>query len=481
VKRAHRIPPTRLTLLLAAAALAGCAFAPLGKPPAPTPRAGYAAEAPPDATVPADGIAQRFNAGAHPVPQWWQLYGSDTLDAWVEEGLRNNPSLDAVRHTLEAVHQAYRAQVGGSLLPSIDAGGQVSRQRAIGLPDIGPPTNLYNVYAGELSLSYTFDLFGAVRYGVRQAAAQVDLQAYELAAAQRTLAANIVIQAVNAAALAEALAINERLAQLAHEQADLTAKAYGTGAAAHDDVLTAQQGAAALDAALPPLRTQALRARHALAVLMGRPPDQAPDALPLAQLRLPADVPVSLPSDLLHQRPDVLAAEASVHAAAAQVGVATANLYPRISLSASFGSATFTAAALFTAPATVWGVGASLTQPIFHGRALLAQRKAAVANYDASIALYQQTVLNAFQNVADCLTALNQDALALQAAQIASAAARQSLSDTDARYRLGALSYPTSLASEQRWQNAALTEIQDTASRLIDTAALFQAMGTPPE
>jgi len=196
---------------------------------------------------------------------------------------------------------------------------------------------------------------------------------------------------------------------------------------------------------------------------------------------LPADVPVSLPSDLRHQRPDVLAAEASVHAAAAQVGVATANLYPRISLSASFGSATFTAAALFTAPATVWGVGASLTQPIFHGRALLAQRKAAVANYDASIALYQQTVLNAFQNVADCLTALNQDALALQAAQIASAAARQSLSDTDARYRLGALSYPTSLASEQRWQNATLTEIQDTASRLIDTAALFQAMGTPPE
>jgi len=481
VKHAHWIWPQRLITLLTAAALAGCAFAPLGKPPAPASGSGYAAEAPADTTVQADGIAQHFKAGAPPVPQWWQLYGSDTLDAWVEEGLRNNPSLDAVRHTLEAVHQAYRAQVGGSLLPSIDAGGQVSRQRAIGLPDIGPPTNLYNVYAGELSLSYTFDLFGAVRYGVRQAAAQVDLQAYELAAARRTLAANIVIQAVNVAALAEALAINERLAQLTHEQADLMANAFGTGAASHDDVLTAQQSAAALDAALPPLRTQALRARHALAVLMGRTPDQAPEALPLGQLRLPAEVPVSIPSDLLQQRPDVLAAEASVHAAAAQVGVATANLYPRISLSASFGSATFTGAALFTPPATVWGVGASLTQPIFHGRALLAQRRAAVANYDASVALYQQTVLNAFQNVADSLTALNQDALALQAAQIAAAAARQSLSDTDARYRLGALSYPTSLASEQRWQNATLTEIQDTASRLIDTAALFQAMGTPLE
>jgi NodT family efflux transporter outer membrane factor (OMF) lipoprotein len=216
-------------------------------------------------------------------------------------------------------------------------------------------------------------------------------------------------------------------------------------------------------------------------VLLGRTPDQAPAALALSQLRLPAEVPVSVPSDLLHQRPDVLAAEAAVHAAAAQVGVATANLYPRISLSASFGSATFTGAALLTPAATVWGVGASLTQPIFHGRALLAQRKAAVANYEASVALYQQTVLNAFQNVADTLTALNQDAMALQAAQSAAAAAHQSFSDTDGRYRLGALSYPTSLASEQRWQNATLTEIQDTASRLIDTAALFQARGTPPQ
>jgi NodT family efflux transporter outer membrane factor (OMF) lipoprotein len=481
MKRTDRPWLSRLMPLFAAAILAGCAFAPLGKPPAPASGAGYAAEPPPQSTVAAGGVAQHFDAGAAAVPQWWQLYGSDTLDAWVEEGLRNNPSLEAVRHTLEAAHQAYRAQVGSSLLPSIDGGGLVSRQRAIGLPGIGPPTNLYNVYAGELNLSYTFDLFGAVRYGVRQAAAQVDLQAYELAAARRTLAANIVIQAVNASALAEALAVNEQLAQLAHEQAELTEKAYRTGASSHDDVLTAEQSAAALDAALPPLVSQAQRARHALAVLLGRTPDRAPSALPLAQLQLPAAVPVSIPSDLLQQRPDVLAAEASVHVAAAQVGVATANLYPRISLSAAFGSATFTGAALFTPQATVWSVGAGLTQPIFHGRALLAQRKAAVATYDASVALYQQTVLNAFQNVADCLTALNQDAMALQAAQLSAATAHQSFSDTDARFRLGALSYPLALASQQRWQSATLTEIQDTATRLIDTAGLFQAMGTPPE
>jgi NodT family efflux transporter outer membrane factor (OMF) lipoprotein len=466
-------------LAVIATALDGCAFAPLNKPPAPTSSASYAAEAPPATTVQASGIAQRFEAGAQPVPQWWQRYGSDTLDSWVEEGLRSNPSLDALRHTLQAVQQQFRAQVGGTLLPSIDAGGQVSRQRALGLPDIGPPTNLYNVFAGELSLSYTFDLFGAVRYGVRQAAAQVDLQAYEFAAARRALAANIVIGAVNASALNEALTVNERLSQLAHEQADLTDKAYRSGAASHDALLSAQQSAAALDASLPALRTQALRARHALAVLMGRTPDQAPMPLPLAQLTLPAEVPVSVPSDLLQQRPDVLAAEAAVHGAAAQVGVATANLFPRISLSASYGSASFNAGSLFSGPATVWSAGATLAQPIFHGRALLAQRKAAVENYDASVAQYRQTVLNAFQNVADALTALNQDALALQGAQNAAAAARESFTENDSRYRLGAVSYPARVASEQRWQSATLTEIQDIATRLVDTAALFQAMGTP--
>jgi NodT family efflux transporter outer membrane factor (OMF) lipoprotein len=472
-----------MTALGAAVALvlAGCAFAPLSKPSAPASSAGYAAEAPPETTVPAAGTAQHFDAHARPVPQWWQLYGSDTLDAWVEEGLRNNPSLDAVSHTLEAVRQQFRAQVGGTLLPSIDAGGQVSRQRALGLPNIGPPTNLYNVYAGELSLSYTFDLFGAVRYGVRQAAAQVDLQSYQFTAARRALAANIVIGAINASALADALTTNERLAQLAHEQAELTDKAYRSGSTSHDAVLSAQQSAAALDAALPALRSQALRARHTLAVLMGRTPDRAPLPLPLSQFQLPADVPVSVPSDLLHQRPDVLAAEATVHAAAAQVGVATAELFPRISLSASYGSATFDSASLFSGPAAVWSAGATLAQPIFHGRALLAQRKAALANYDASVAQYRQTVLNAFQNVADSLTALNQDALALQAAQAAAAAARASFTENDSRYRLGAVSYPATVASEQRWQSATLSEIQDTATRLIDTAALFQAMGTPPE
>lgn len=473
-----RFAATLAAATLAAATLASCAFAPVSKPPAPQASASYAVEAVPGTTVEASGSALHFDPGAPPVPQWWQLYGSDTLDSWVDEGLKNNASLDALRHTLQAVQQQFRAQVGSTVLPSIDAGGQVSRQRALGIPDIGPPTNLYNVFAGELSLSYTFDLSGAVRYGVREAAAQVDLQAYEFAAARRALAANIVIGAINAAALNETLMVNERLAQLALEQAQLTEKSYRTGASPRDALLGAQQSAAALEASLPPLRSQALRARHALAVLMGRTPDRAPPPLALSQLQLPVDVPVSLPSDLLQQRPDVLAAEATVHAAAAQVGIATANLFPRISLSASYGSASFHSSTLFTGPAAVWSAGATLAQPIFHGRALLAQRRAALANYDASVAQYRQTVLNAFQDVADTLTALDQDALALQAAQAAAAAAQASYTENDSRYRLGAVSYPMSVACEQRWRSATLSEIQDTATRLIDTAALFQAMGT---
>lgn len=474
------IRSTRVAVLMATMTLAGCAFAPPAKPPAPPTPAHYAVQPTPADSAKADDVAQHFSLGARAVPAWWRLYGSDTLDAWVDEGLRNNPSLAATQHTLEAAHQLLRAQVGANMLPTLDAQGQTSRQRALGFPGIGPPTNLYDVYAGQLALSYNFDLFGATRHGIEQTAAQVDQQSYEFDAAKRALAANIVIAAINAASLAEQLSTSERLSTLAHEQAALTERSYRLGAASQDDVLAMQQQAASIDTSIPPLRSQALRARHALAVLMGRTPDQAPSNLTLAQLHLPVDVPISVPSDLLQQRPDVLAAEASVHAASAQVGVATANLFPHISLSAALGSAAFKPANLFTASGSIWSAGVSLTQPIFHGGALMAQRKAAIASYNASLAQYQQAVLNAFQNVADTLTALNQDALTLQAATDEAAAASQSFTDTDARYRLGAVSYPEAVISEQHLQSAKLSEIQARAARMSDTAALFQSMGTPP-
>lgn len=469
----------QLSAMATAVALAGCAFAPPTKPPAsPTPKQYTAASLPAD-TAKVDGVSQHYSLGERPVPQWWRQYGNDTLNAWVEEGLRNNPSLAATRHTLEAARQLLRAQVGANLLPKLDGQAQSSRQRALGFPGFGPPTNLYDVYAGQLSLSYNFDLFGATRHGIEASAAQVDQQSYEFDAAKRTLAANIVTSAINAASLEEQVHTSEQLSKLAHEQADLTERQRALGAASQDDVLSLREQAASIDTSLPPLRAQAEKARHALAVLLGRTPDQAPSNLKLSELHLPDNVPVSVPSDLLRQRPDVLAAEAAVHAASAQVGVATANLFPQISLSATLGTEGFKPSTLFTSAGSVWSTGLSLTQPIFHGGELIAKRKAAIADYNAVISSYQQTVLNAFQNVADTLTALNEDADTLQAAQIAAKAAQQTFANTDARYRLGGTSYPAMVQSEQHWRNAKLTEIQARASRLADTAALFQAMGTP--
>lgn len=473
------IPALRATALAAALILAGCAFAPPAKPPASPAPAHYAVEPLPAQSAKVDDVAQHFRLGERAVPEWWREYGNDTLDAWVEEGLRNNPSLTATRHTLEAAHQLLRAQVGAKTLPSLDAQAQGRRQRALGLPAFGPPTNLYDVYAGQLSLSYNFDVFGANRHGIAQTMAQVDQQSYEFDAAKRSLAANIVIAAINAASLEEQVHTTEQLSRLAHQQADLTEHQYQLGGASQDDALSLRQQAASVDTSLPALRGQAEKARHALAVLLGRTPDQAPVNLTLVQLHLPPDVPVSVPSDLLRQRPDVLAAEAAVHAASAGVGVATANLFPQISLSATLGTEAFKASNLFTSAGSLWSAGLSLVQPIFHGGELIAKRKAAIDSYNAAIAQYQQAVLNAFQDVADTLTALNQDALTLQAAQEAAAAAEQSFAHADARYRLGAVSYPSQVLAEQHWQNAKLTEIQSRASRLVDTAALFQAMGAP--
>ncbi|ULU24217.1 efflux transporter outer membrane subunit [Dyella terrae] len=474
-----RSVPLRMVTLGVAIALAGCSFAPPARPSKAPEPASYTATPTPPTSAEAAGVAQKFSLGTRAVPEWWKAYGSSELDALVDEGLQHSPSLDAARHTLESVRQQYRAQVGDALWPSLDAATQVGRQRALGLPNFGRPTNVYDVYAGQLQLSYDFDLFGVSRNEVKQAAAQVDSQSYQFDAAKRALAANIVITAVRASALAEQVSATERLSALAREQMALSGKAHKLGAVAQEDVLASQRNAASIDASLPGLRAQALHERHALAVLLGRTPDQAPAPLSLASLTLPAEVPVLVPSDLLSQRPDVLAAEAAVRAASAQVGVATGNMFPHLSLTASLGTGAFDSAKLFTGAGTIWGATAGITQPIFHGGALRAQRKAAVASYEASISQYRQTVLGAFQNVADTLTALDQDALALRAAQNGEVSARQSFDDTQRRYRLGSASYPVTLASESGWQNARVQAIQATATRLIDTAALYQAMGTP--
>jgi NodT family efflux transporter outer membrane factor (OMF) lipoprotein len=459
--------------------LGGCTLGPSPTPPAPPEPAHYAAEVLSSETS-AQGVAQRLRQGGQPVPEWWRAYGNSELNAWVDEGLRNGATLDAARHSLAAAQESLQGQIGGALLPSLDAQAQTQRQRALGIPGLGRPTNLYNVYVGQLALSYQLDVSGAVRYGIEEATSRVDQQAFELNAARRTLAADIVLAAINVASLDAQRQSTERQVDLARSRTAMIIRAQQLGAASPGDRLAVEQDTASLETTLPGLRVRTLQARHALAVLMGRTPDQAPPVLALESLHLPDDVPVSVPSALLRQRPDVLAAEAGVRVAASQVGVATANLFPQISLSASLGRGAFTPSNLFNGAGAIWGLGVSLTQPIFHGGELQAERRASVERYEAALAQYRQAVLNAFQNVADTLVALSEDAPALEAASRAANAARQSFELTDARHRLGALSYPEQVLSEQRWRNAILVEIQARAARLFDTAGLFQAMGELP-
>ncbi|KDB07373.1 RND efflux system, outer membrane lipoprotein, NodT family [Burkholderia sp. lig30] len=467
----------------AAGTLAGCAwFAPSGAPPAMPSPAHYGTAPQIERTVAAQGVAQHFEVGAQPVPDWWRQYRSAALDALVDEGLRQSPTLAAAEHSLTAAREQLRAQIGSSLLPTIDAGGQAARQRALSIPipAVGAPTLLYDTFVGQLRANYTLDLFGAARFANRALAKRVDVDAYQLDAARRALAANIVSAAITSAALREQVDTTERLVALSDAQAHDAERRYALGAAAHADMLAARQSAASLAASLPALRQQWQTTRHALAVLLGRTPDQAPDDLTLADLHLPEDVPVVVPSDLLQSRPDIRAADATLAAAAADVGVATAQLFPQLSLSASMGQAGFNWPAMLSGAGAIWSVGASLSQPLFHGGALFAQRRAAKANYEAAVERYRQTVLTAFQDVADSLASLEHDAQTLDASSRAAEAARGAFDDTAARVRLGALPPSSARASELQYGNARLDEIRATGARLADTARLFQAMGTPP-
>ncbi|SAK61643.1 efflux transporter outer membrane subunit [Caballeronia ptereochthonis] len=466
-------------LILGCAVLGACAFAPDGKPPVMPQPAHYGALPQAESSVTAEGASQRFVAGAKPVPAWWKLYRSDALNALVDEGLRGSPNLAAVDKSLLAAREQLRAQVGSSLLPSVDAGGQVARQRGLGVPNFGPPTALYNLFVGQIQAQYTFDLFGAARFENASLAAQVDNQAFQLDAARRALAANIVTGAIGAAALHAQIDVTERLVALASDDALDAERRYALGSASRADMLNAQQNAASLASQLPGLRAQWLATRHALAVLLGRTPDRAPDDLDLASLTVPSDVPVVLPSELLQTRPDIQAADAALKAAAAQVGVATAQLFPSLSISASMGKGGFNWPTALSGAGALWSVGASLSQPIFHGGALLAQRRAAIATYDAAVEQYKQTVLAAFQNVANTLASLDNDSEALAFADTASRAARDASADAAARVRLGAIPPRAARGSEQQYLNARLSAIRASSARMSDTAALFQAMGSP--
>ncbi|SEI81976.1 efflux transporter outer membrane subunit [Achromobacter sp. NFACC18-2] len=469
----------RFTVLPLVLMLGACAFAPDSKPPEVTPPAQYGVQAVPPAGAAAQGVAQRFERGAHPVPQWWKRYGSAALDALVEEGLANSPDLAAAERNLAGAREQLRGQVNSSLLPSVDAGASATRNRAVTMPELPEPTALYNVFTGQIQATYDLDLFGAARFANTSLAAQVEQQAYQLEAARRSLAANIVTGAITSASLAERVALTEKQVVLLRQVARDTQRRYELGSASQNDALDADQDAATLEASLPGLRAQWHATRHALAVLLGRSPDQAPPDLAFDALAVPDAVPVMVPSELLAARPDIQVAEAVVQAAAADVGLATAQLFPSLSLSASMGKGGFAWGDALSGAGAIWAIGASLTQPIFHGGALLAERNAARDRYEAAVLQYKQTVLTAFRDVADTLSRLEAGGQALASAEASRLAAEQSYRNTAKRVRLGALAPYTEYAAEQHYVGARLRELEYANNRMTETAALFQAMGSP--
>ena len=477
----------RLTagLLVAAACLAmcGCTVGPDFHVPAAPEATGYMATALPAETVAtpvAGGAAQRFVAGADIPAQWWEMFHSPELDHLIRQALKDNPTLAAAQATLLQARENLRARSGSEYYPRVDASLTGQRQQATGAAfgQPGAGAFVFSLFNASVGVSYTLDVFGGGRRELEGLRSQVDYQSFQLEGAYLTLASNIVTAAVKEASLRSQLKATREIIALQERQLKLVERQFQLGGAARTDILAQQAQLAQSRTALPPLEKDLAQTRNLLAVYTGRLPSEA--ALPefdLEKLNLPGELPLSLPSSLVRQRPDIRASEELLHAAGAQVGVATANLYPQITLNGSVGSQATRVQDLFSPGTFIWSLGAGLTQPLFHGGELTAKRRAAIAAFDQASAQYRETVLQAFQNVADVLQALESDAAALKAQSEAESSARDSLELTQRQFALGAVNYLSLLNAERQHQQALLSLVQAQAARFADSAALFQALG----
>lgn len=428
----------------------------------------------------AGGEAQYFIPGQEIPADWWFLFRSPMLNALVIQGINASPNLDAAEAALKAAQENYNAELGTIYSPQVTASFNPTRQRfsesTIGASRVAP--QIFNLFSSSLNVSYVFDLFGGERRYLESLGAEVDYQQYQLQAAYLTLTTNIVVTAINIASLSDQIQATYELINAQQQQLNIVKKQWQLGAASLTDVTIQETQLAQTIATLPPLQKSLALARDALAALLGTVPGkiQIPD-LTLKQFDLPQTIPLSIPSLLVKQRPDIQASEALMHGACAQVGVATANLFPNISLSASYGYTGNTLSTLFTPQGEVWSIGANILQPIFEGGSLLAKRRATVDLFQQAFAQYRETVLQAFQNVADSLQALEIDAQELKAQADAENAARLNLNLIQKQYKLGGVNYLALLVAQRQYQESTINRIQAQAARLNDTAALFQSLG----
>jgi NodT family efflux transporter outer membrane factor (OMF) lipoprotein len=479
---AHGKPPRLILAILACLAAGGCAVGPNFKKPAPPAVDGYAA-APlsPTASTPniAGGAAQRFATGAEIPADWWTLFHSQPLNDLITQALANNHDLKAAQAALKAAHENVLAQKG-AYYPSVTAGFAATRTRQS--PAIAPtPSNnafQYNLFTPQVSVSYVADVFGLNRRTTESLRAQEDAVRHQMTATYLTLTANVAAAAIQEASLEAQVDATRQLVEINGKIVETLRYQLAKGYASRLDLAAQESQLAQVNATLPPLLNQLAQQRDLLAVLAGRFPGQATaERFELASLTLPQDLPVSLPSALVAQRPDILQAEANLHAASAQIGVAIANRLPNIQLTADAGNTALLFRRAFGAGTGFWDLGAAVTAPVFQGGALLHQERAAKANYVQAAEQYRSAVLVAFQNVADTLAALQNDADGLKAAAAAADAAKVTLDLSQQQQRAGYASYLTLLSAEQAYQQARISLVQAQAARYADTAALFQALG----
>jgi len=463
--------------------LAGCVVGPdFRGPEAPAVKA-YTPEPLPPQTVSAPvkgGDPQRFVDGGTIPEQWWTLFRSEALDRLIRKALQDSPTIAAAQARLRVAEENLRAREGTVYYPAVDGIAGANRSRATGA-SYGQPAggaSTFTLYNASIKVSYTLDPFGGNLRELEALRAQADYQRFQLEAAHLALTSNIVTSAVREASLRDQISSTMEIVEMLRKQLDLIKAKYELGGASLPDVLEQRTMLDQTLATLPPLEKELAKTRHQLSVYAGSFPGEG--GIPefrLDSMELPKEAPVSVPSSLVRQRPDIRASEELLHAACAQVGVATANLFPRITLTGSLGTNAVRIEDMFSSGSSVWSLGAGLLQPLFRGGELTAKRRAAIAAHDQAMAQYRDTVLSSFKEVADTLRALETDARGLSAQADAEASAREALALVENQYRIGAINYISLLVAQRQYHVARINLVQARAVRFADTAALFQALG----
>ena len=473
-------PRARASILCVLAALAACSVGPDFKRPEPPAAERYTSDTP--------SVEISSAATQHPVfgkeieGDWWSLFGSEMIDGVVKQALEHNRTLEAAAQTLAESHELARAQAG-LRYPQVGLTAGVGRQQ-YGAEFFGgsfsfPP---FTYLAVGPTVNYTPDYTGGIARSVEQLQAQAEASHQQLNAAFLSVSGQAVMQAITIASLRAQIATVETILDQDRDNLRLVRSAFEAGSVARIDVVSAESQIASDSALLPPLHQDLAKAHHALSLVLGRSPEkELPADLDLAQIVLPLEIPVSLPSELAHHRPDILAAEARLHAATSAVGIAQSNFYPKIQLTGTVGPQAVTSGGLFDRSSIAWSLISGLTMPLFDGGTLHAQKRAAVDAMRASAASYQETVLEAFTQVADLLDALAHDAEQLDAQDQAQKAAEANLSLTRAAYQEGNVGILQVLDAQRSYQQARLGFVQTMAQRYLDTVQLFLALGgTPP-